>query len=90
MNRRILVEPGSYACQNTGDVAMMQVAAARLAELWPFAEVGFVTSHPERLARFCPSATPILSEERNAWLLERSLMGKLHRALPAGISAPLR
>ena len=32
---RLLVEPGSYAMLNLGDVAMLQVCVERLRELWP-------------------------------------------------------
>jgi hypothetical protein len=49
MSKRILVEPGSYACHNMGDVAMMQVAVTRMSELWPQAEIGAVTSHPGKI-----------------------------------------
>lgn len=90
MTKRIVVEPGSYACQNLGDVAMMQVAVTRLGELWPHAEFEVVTSRPDLLSRYCPSAAPISVEARNAWLSGRSLIGGLHRKLPAGISAPLQ
>lgn len=89
MHNHIVLEPGSYACQNLGDVAMMQVAVARLRELWPLAEIGVVTSRPDRLLRFCPSVEPISVETRNAWLSGRCLIGGLHRKLTAGISAVL-
>lgn len=90
MTRQIVLEPGSYTCQNLGDVAMMQITVARLKELWPHAEIGVVTNRPDRLSRFCPSVTPISGEERNAWLSCQSLIGGLHQRLPAGISVLLR
>jgi colanic acid/amylovoran biosynthesis protein len=90
MTRQIVLEPGSYTCQNLGDVAMMQITVARLKELWPHAEIGVVTNRPDRLSHFCPSVTPISAEWRSAWLSGRSLLGSLHQKLPADISARLR
>jgi colanic acid/amylovoran biosynthesis protein len=90
MIKWIIVEPSSFACLNLGDVAMMQVAVARLRELWPCAEIAVPTSCPDLLSRYCPSATPISVEERSAWLSGRSLIGGLHQKLPVVISAPLR
>jgi len=89
MARRILVEPGSYGCHNMGDVAMMQVAVARLGELWPHARIEVVTSRPDLLSHFCPSAVPISAESRASWLLGRSLIGGLHKKIPVGISSIL-
>ena len=90
MAMRIVVEPSSFHCLNMGDVAMMQVAVARLNELWPHAEIDVVSSRPDLLSRYCPSATPISTEARSAWLSGRSLIGGLHRKFPAGISAQLK
>ncbi len=90
MGERIVVEPGSYACQNMGDVAMMQVAVARIEEFWPSTQIEIVTSRPDQLSRFCPSAEPIPVEERDAWLWSRSLLGRFREKLPAGISASAR
>ena len=90
MTRQIVLEPGSYACHNLGDVAMMQIAVARLEELWPHAEIGVVTNRPDCLSRFCPSVTPISAEARISWLSCRYLIGGLHKKLPVGISAFLR
>ncbi len=90
MGKRIVVEPGSYGCHNMGDVAMMQVAVRRITELWPHAEIGVVTSRQDLLSRYCPCATPLPAQERNAWLSGRSLVPGLHRRLPARFSAGLR
>ena len=90
MTMRIVVEPGSYGCHNMGDVAMMQVAVTRLNEMWPRAQVEVITARPDLLSLHCPSAAPLSAEARNAWLSGQSLIGALHRKLPAGISAFLR
>jgi colanic acid/amylovoran biosynthesis protein len=87
---RVVVEPGGIDCLNMGDVAMMQVACERLRALWPQAEIGVVTSSPDLLARFCPSAAPLSAEARNAWLSGRCLLGGLHGKLPAKISSFLQ
>ena len=88
MPKRIVVEPSGYACLNMGDVAMMQVAVARLSELWPHATIEVVTSRPDLLQRYCPSVVPLAAEARGDWLSGRSLIGGFHRRLPAKISAP--
>jgi colanic acid/amylovoran biosynthesis protein len=87
---RIVVEPGSYGCHNMGDVAMMQIAVARLRELWPHAEIAVLTSRPDLLSRYCPSAFPVSVEARNAWLSGRSLITSFCQNLPGRISAPLQ
>ncbi len=86
MPKRILVESGSPGCHNMGDVAMMQVAVERLLEFWPSTQVEVVTSRPDLLARFCPTAAPIPLEERNAWLSGRDLAIGLRQKLPAALS----
>jgi len=86
MTKCILVEFGGPGCHNMGDVAMMQVAVERLLEFWPSAHVEVVTSRPDLLARFCPSAAPIPLEERNAWLSGRDLAIGLRQKLPAALS----
>jgi polysaccharide pyruvyl transferase WcaK-like protein len=90
MSMRIVVEPGSYGCHNMGDVAMMQVAVARLNAMWPHAQVEVVTASLELLSRYCPSTVPLSAEARKAWLSGQSLVGGLHRRLPNRVSAVLR
>jgi colanic acid/amylovoran biosynthesis protein len=86
MGKRIIVESGSPGCHNMGDVAMMQVAVERIGEFQPSAHVEVVTSRPDLLARFCPSALPIPLEERKAWLSGRDLAIGLREKLPAPLS----
>jgi colanic acid/amylovoran biosynthesis protein len=90
MNKRIILEPGSYGCHNMGDVAMMQVAVTRLNELWPHAQIEVVTAQPDLLSHYCPSVSPLSVNARNAWLSGRSLIDGIHRKLPARISASLQ
>jgi colanic acid/amylovoran biosynthesis protein len=70
-----------------GDVAMMQIAVARLSELWPRAEIGVLAARPDLLSRFCPDAVLIDVEARRAWLLGRSLIARVRRRLPPRASA---
>ncbi len=55
----ILVEPGTYRCDNMGDLAMLLVAIGRLKEQWPTAEIYTFTSAPDRLRRYAPEIRPL-------------------------------
>lgn len=68
---RILIEPGSYRCQNMGDVAMLQVAMRRLRQVFPSAGLGVFTGDAARLASYCPDATPVSTTGRAVWLADR-------------------
>ncbi len=86
MPLRVVVESGSYPLHNHGDNAMMQVAVDRLRQLWPDAEIGIVTSRPDKLPDYCPLTNPIPEEERSAWLSGRSLLGAILMKIPANVS----
>ena len=58
----VFVDHSGHALTNLGDVAMLQAAVARLAARFPGREVRVPTSAPERLARFCPEASPLPAE----------------------------
>ena len=58
--------PAEY--QNIGDIAMLQVALTRLAELWPDAEILVLTDSVTDLARFCPSAQPLSRYGAETWI----------------------
>jgi colanic acid/amylovoran biosynthesis protein len=90
MIRQIIVEPSGYACLNMGDVAMMEVAVARLRGLFPHAAIKVVTACPDRLSSYCSSVTPMSAEARKAWLSSRFLIGSLYQKLPKSLSYPLR
>jgi polysaccharide pyruvyl transferase WcaK-like protein len=89
MSFRVLVEPGSYPLHNHGDNAMMQVGVGRVRELWPDAEIGVVTSRPDKLPDYCPSAVSIPESTRRAWLSGRSLFGGMHERIPASVACHL-
>ena len=79
---RILVDNGTYALENMGDVCMLQVCVARLRSLWPGAAIGVLTRQPGRLARYCPGAEPVDALGRDQFITPGSVLGKLHRFAP--------
>jgi len=79
---RILVETGDYDLMNMGDVSMLQVAVSRLHALWLDATIQVVTRSPERLARFCPHATPLTLHAAPGWY-KQSLRTRLYATLPS-------
>lgn len=87
---RILVgtglNSGEAEYRNVGDIAMLQVAVARLSELWPDAEIVVLTDSAAGLARFCPGAKPVSRNGAMTWVSDRILLGQLHRLLPTWLS----
>lgn len=72
-----------------GDVAMLQVAVARLANLWPDADIVVLTDSPSNLARYCPGATALPRAGCTCWVGDRILLGRYHQFLPKGASIRL-
>jgi colanic acid/amylovoran biosynthesis protein len=68
---RILVDPGSHAVMNLGDIAMLQVCVERLRRLVPGAAIEVITADPERLARHCPGVAPVPAEGVYPWFDSR-------------------
>lgn len=56
---RFLVESGTYAVDNVGDIAMLQRTVWRLGERFPGARVGVVTEQPGRLNRVLPEVEAV-------------------------------
>jgi len=79
---KVLVENGTYAMRNHGDIAMLQAGVARLRALWPEACFSVVTDRPERVKQFLPDARPILSQGHLAWFHDGSVFGKLWKVAP--------
>jgi polysaccharide pyruvyl transferase WcaK-like protein len=75
--------------KNMGDVAMLQVAVARLLKLCPDSRVEVLTDSPASLARYCPGAIPLPRIGCRSWVEDRIVLGRLHEFLPAGVSAAL-
>ena len=89
MPMRILVDNGTYALENMGDVIMLQACVARLRGMWPAARVGVFTRRPERLHKFCPDAEPVNALGRDLFVSRGSVLGKLQRVAP-GVEDLLR
>jgi polysaccharide pyruvyl transferase WcaK-like protein len=70
--------PCNTRCLNMGDVAMLQVAVARLRALWPWEELRVFTSDPVALRRYCPGVTPVLLPDQPAWCTDHYVGGRLH------------
>jgi polysaccharide pyruvyl transferase WcaK-like protein len=80
---------GAAEYQNMGDVAMLQVAVARLLDLWPDGRIEVLTDSPANLARYCPGAVPLSRAGSMCWVGDRLLLGHYHRFLPKPVSAGL-
>ena len=87
MSHTILIDHGSYALANLGDIAMLRVAVTRLAARLPGARILVPTCAPGRLARFCPGATPLSSDGLSALVRLGYLPGRY--LLPGFITARL-
>jgi polysaccharide pyruvyl transferase WcaK-like protein len=87
---RILVEPSAHGMVNLGDIAMLEVATARLRELWPNASMGVITDAPDRVTAHCPGTVPVSAAGRRLWLESPQLGSTLHRRLPSRATARLR
>jgi len=80
---------GSAEYRNMGDVAMLQVAVARLRELWPNAQIDVLTESAQDLDCYCPGAVAIPCEGCRCWAADQILLGQFHRFLPEPISTQL-
>ncbi len=56
---RFLVESGTYAIDNVGDIAMLERTVRRLADAFPGAKIAVVTQRPDRLKRILPGVEPV-------------------------------
>jgi polysaccharide pyruvyl transferase WcaK-like protein len=81
---RIVVDSGTYNLQNVGDTTMLQTGVARLSILFPNASIQVFTNDSERLAYYCPSAIPLSTKGRSAWLAEGYLFEWLYTSIKDG------
>jgi polysaccharide pyruvyl transferase WcaK-like protein len=79
---QVLVDPGTFDCRNTGDLAMLQIAVRRLRLIFPGVSIQVFTDDPVALKRHCPDVQPIENAIRHTWFGDHSLLGRLHRYLP--------
>ncbi|HEX6534326.1 MAG TPA: polysaccharide pyruvyl transferase family protein [Gemmatimonadaceae bacterium] len=87
---RVIVDPGTMDCLNLGDLAMLQVALARVRAAWPGAEIGVFTRDPAALAASCPGVAPLDDDTRRSWFATRFFLGGLHDRIPRIASARLQ
>lgn len=80
---------GAAEYKNMGDIAMLQVAVARLLTLWPTARIEVLTESPSNLARYCPLARPLPRAGCACWVEDRVLLGRYHKLLPTWASSQL-
>ncbi len=75
---RVLVDHSGYDLRNLGDAAMLQVCVGRLRAALPDAEIGVVTTDPERLESCCAGAYPVRSALADSrWLAAAPRSGRL-------------
>ena len=64
---KILVENGAYSLLNMGDVAMLQVAIARLEKIFPDATVKVFTDNTKLLPKYLKNVLPISADGQKVW-----------------------
>jgi colanic acid/amylovoran biosynthesis protein len=80
---------GEAEYKNMGDVAMLQVAVARLFNLWPDAHIEVLTDSESNLAEYCPGASPVPRPDCACWLGDHFFSGRFQRFLPKRFAAQL-
>jgi polysaccharide pyruvyl transferase WcaK-like protein len=80
---------GDAEYRNIGDIAMLEVAVARLSALWPAARVHVLTDSPSNLKRYCRDATPLPRRGCSCLVDDGALLGRYHAYLPKTISTKL-
>ncbi len=80
---------GAAEYKNMGDVAMLQVAVARLLSLGPDVQVYVLTDSASDLARYCPDAKALPRAGCALRVENRVLLGRFHRFLPKWASTQL-
>ena len=85
---RLLIEPSDYVLRNVGDMAMMQAATERLADVFPGAVIQVLTRDPHNLKTLCPQVDPMDARGRSLWLA--LLLPSISDALPGSAATTLR
>ena len=79
---RILLDPGAHDQRNKGNVALLQVAASRLHQLWPDASIEVLSDAPHLLRLFCPNVYPVSPFGKDRWYENHVRYDQLHRLVP--------
>ncbi|MCP6757344.1 MAG: polysaccharide pyruvyl transferase family protein [Fischerella sp. CENA71] len=77
---KILIDQSGYQLKNMGDLTMLQVAVARLINLWPDASIQVFTTAPERLVAYCPNTKPLSPSGREIWF--SPIVHGVHKLMP--------
>ncbi len=83
---RILFDQGVRGMRNKGNIALLQVALARLSQFWPSASLEVISSEPHLLKLYWPSAHPVSPDGRYDWSARGGRGSRyelVHRAVPA-------
>jgi colanic acid/amylovoran biosynthesis protein len=83
---RIFILPGTYDCDNMGDVAMLQIALRRLKSPQPDAIIHVLTNAPDKLKFYCPETGIVPWLGCKSWLR----VGALPRYFFPGIRPDIR
>jgi polysaccharide pyruvyl transferase WcaK-like protein len=79
---RILLDPGAHDQRNKGNVALLQVAASRLHQLWPDASIEVLSDAPHLLRLFCPDVYPVNPFGKDKWYENHAQYDQIHRLVP--------
>jgi colanic acid/amylovoran biosynthesis protein len=82
----ILIDGSSYGLDNVGDAAMLQVAAKRLLDLWPDAQISVFTKNAGRLRSLNPALRPLSLRGRDVWFQPTYLTEWTQSYLPGEMS----
>ncbi|MBI5653197.1 MAG: polysaccharide pyruvyl transferase family protein [Chloroflexi bacterium] len=82
---RILFDMGVYDLRNKGNVALLQVAVARVSALWRDASLQVITSAPHLLRLYCPHASPISPNQQFDWSQRVGRVDRILRRLPRSL-----
>ena len=73
---RVLIDPSAYWNRNIGDMAMLQVALARLRSFWPQAVIEVMTLDPRFLQRLDPEIRSLDPYGSLGWSADAVLVGR--------------
>src|SRR5262249_2053953 len=66
--QHVVIEPSDYVLRNAGDTAMLEVAATRIATLFPRATILVLSATPDQFPRYRPNVQPLDHTGRAFWL----------------------
>jgi polysaccharide pyruvyl transferase WcaK-like protein len=79
---RILLDQGIFDMRNAGQNALLQVAVARVHNLWPEASIEITTFAPYLLKLYHPNAIPVSPDGRHTWYKRRRRFDRIRKLIP--------